>query len=430
MKSLKFTLLWVNLLVVQHTFGLLIEARNVEQPPIRSGAYSSDAQPSEGFKVKLSRCISNPETDSIPVPETTYLGPIGLGSSDEQVFKVLFDVNSHNTWVPYKKGLFTDLSGLHYSDGYNPSKSTTYLDRDIKYEINYKNVILSCYSYNDTCTIFENGDIRSRESLLCTNSVSFLQSFCAAYDTSIDILKEKPFDGVVGLSPMANQKDGSLSFLLSLLARQQGREDGPIDTSEEDFLSQMSDFVFGVWFNPDRNSLDRGGEITFGGVDENKLGDYLRVQHSTVNENSWDLALLGVSIGGELVSCPAGCNVRPSTIDDYIFGPPDDMNKIYQMLEVKTHLEFSVPIVGCDSIRSLPNITFQIDNSDYELTPNDYVREFFFKQNGEKQKFCQLILRPHDESNWILGVSFLSRYYTIFDQARRQIRFVKARQLN
>lgn len=416
MKSLKFTLSWVNLLLVQHALGLSIEGHHVEQPEVHSRLHSSHGPPSGGFKVQLSRHISQPDTDSIPVSVSTYLGTIGEGSKP-QLFSVLFDVNSNDTWVPYHRSSWA--SGLHYSNGYNPEESKSDLYR-YKYTINYDDVELSCYSYNDTLTVYD-VDQRLIKTSFTQNTMTFEQSFCAAYSTSIDILENKPFDGVVGLSPSAQQSDGSLSFLSSLVARRQGREDGPIDNSS--YISPTSDLVFGVWFDQDPRA-PVGGEITFGGIDEKKIADYLQVHHSTVYPDSWDLDLNGVSIDDELVACDSGCQIRPSTTNDYILGPSDDINKIYDMLGAKTHRQYYVPIVQCDS--KMPIITFQIDNSDYELTPNDYVRDFVF----EKERFCQLMFRAHDQSNWILGVSFMSRYYTIFDQGRRQISFVKTLQKN
>jgi cathepsin D len=81
----------------------------------------------------------------------------------------------------------------------------------------------------------------------------------------------------------------------------------------------------------------------------------------------------------------------------------------------------------CKGIESLPDITFTIDNQDYTLTYNDYVLKV--TEMGITE--CMLAIMgsafPPSFNYFILGDTFMRKYYTFFDKENNRVGFTESK---
>jgi hypothetical protein len=83
----------------------------------------------------------------------------------------------------------------------------------------------------------------------------------------------------------------------------------------------------------------------------------------------------------------------------------------------------------CSGIEKLPDLTFTIDGIDYVLTYNDYVLQV----ESDGQKECVLGIMggqfPPTFKYFILGDSFMRRYYSFFDKKNNRVGFMDTKKM-
>lgn len=409
--------------------------RNNQYPPQQQqqfGQYGNNGGggSSPRVRIPLTRNISlDVYSDRLRAPEVSYFGAIGLGSP-AKMFNVVFDTRSSETWIPYYNW-FPFANNLHYSDGYSCKDSRSCRAHKRECTLDYRGTKLSGETYEDMMTFYE--DMQKDDAqMLPTRTLSFEQNFLAIDNTDDEQFRYKPYDGVIGLAPVAQSSSGTRNVLLSMqheLQRQgqlvQSSANGPLDDSY--YRSATNNYqvpflvMFGLWFNPNQNSR-HGAELTLGGVDEARFsGDIFF--HKLTSWYEWQLQLSHVMLGSLVVSCSSGCQASLDTGANSVVGPREDVESIYSSLQAHHEEESNLWLVDCARIDQYPMLMFRIDDTPYTLLPRHYIRLFKYRENI----VCHLAIKAWDQPNWLLGTSFIGAYYTVFDFANRRVGFATPR---
>ncbi|KAJ4794389.1 Aspartic protease family protein [Rhynchospora pubera] len=81
--------------------------------------------------------------------------------------------------------------------------------------------------------------------------------------------------------------------------------------------------------------------------------------------------------------------------------------------------------VDCDSVSSMPNVSFSIGGKTFDLTPEQYVLEV--TQGGTSQCISGFIALDVPQGPlWILGDVFMGAYHTVFDYGNLRVGFAEA----
>lgn len=77
--------------------------------------------------------------------------------------------------------------------------------------------------------------------------------------------------------------------------------------------------------------------------------------------------------------------------------------------------------MNCDSIDTLPPITFNINGVAFTLEGHEYIN----KLNGPYGEICMVGFSAMDQPQvqWILGDVFLGKYYTVFNVQDKTVTF-------
>lgn len=182
------------------------------------------------------------------------------------------------------------------------------------------------------------------------------------------------------------------------------------------FLDQTNltdkSFAFYLHLNPEKSF------ITIPGFEESaKEGDFQ--YHNVVEQRYWSLNLTGLKQGNTEVPAP-GFKAVIDSGTSVIVGPNTLVNPLIAGITVND---------DCTGVDALPNITFKIDETEYVLEPKDYV----LAVTQGNQTECVLGIMGQDFPKafdyFILGDSFIRKFYTHFDKNQNRVGFAKKAEL-
>lgn len=347
-----------------------------------------------------------PSTPGGPTPEplanymdAQYYGEIGLGG--KQQFKVIFDTGSSNLWVPSKK-CYSIACWLHKT--YNSAASETYQKDGRPIEIRYGKGSMKGFLSTDDLTM--------------AGVTIHNQTFGEATTLPGLTFALAKFDGILGMGFDTISVDN-------------------ISTPFQNMLSQglVSKPVFSFYLNRDQSQAP-GGEIIFGGVDNNYIDGPITYT-SVTSEGYWqfkmdEVTMSGVDEKGEVKeifsACSNGCQAIADTGTSLIAGPKDEVLKLNEKIGAVPLPGGEYVLPNCD-LTKLPDIVFTIEGKKFPLKPEQYV----MKVSQAGKTLCLSGLFGMDIPNhplWILGDVFIGPYYTVFDYGNKRVGFAKTKQNN
>jgi hypothetical protein len=308
-----------------------------------------------------------------------YFGPIKVGNP-YQTLQVVYDTGSSNLWVPNPEccGWLT----RHHL--YHNAKSSTYKANGTEFKIAYGSGPVSGFYSEDMITIanVEIPDYTFAE-------VNNVKGLGMAY-------KVGKFDGICGMAWDTISVDGVRTPVQGLM------ESG-----------QVQEQVFAFYMGN-----NAPGELVVGGVDtKHYSGDFHYVPLKL--KAYWQIALDGLKLNGQAVGSTQNAIVDSGT--SLLAAPTADAEAIAKELGLKSVLgkEYTV---DCDQKYK---ITHTLGGKDFDLDETDMILGSMSAMNGGGNRclFAMIAMDVPAPAGplWILGDTFMRRYYVKFDVGGERI---------
>lgn len=192
------------------------------------------------------------------------------------------------------------------------------------------------------------------------------------------------------------------------------KQQGAISTRVFSFYLSMADF--------NSEQADTESVCIIGEVDTSYANGDLTYIPLYDQTGFWSVELNSISVGSSsIVSAVSAAMLDTGT--SLMSGPESDMTSIIDALNDVGSCDIDNSgnvICECSShsLSSYPDITFTLGGHGFVLGPEDY-----FYENGGS---CELLMDGSSEDEWILGDSFLRRYYSVYDMEQRRVGLVEA----
>ncbi|TFK67318.1 family A1 protease [Pluteus cervinus] len=346
-----------------------------------------------GKAIPSSKTPSSPEAyQPLDNQEFDYTAPVCIGN-DSTIYNLLVDTGSSITWLGAKEPYHKSPNGVETDD----DMSVDYGSQSFEGEL-----IINCTLAYDS--------LRLADDLIVNN-----QSIGVAKKVSTGFY---PLDGVFGLGPTA-LTEGTVSsgshFLVPTI----------LDTlyAEGTIYSK----IFGLGFEPTDFSDVRNGEITWGGIDESRTDGpvhYVNITDASPANRYWGFNQ-SISYGND--------TILDSTSGIIYSGMRLCLlpSAAYEAYKAATGAEFDwrtqLLRIPAERYSELQSLYFIIDGVSFELTPNAQIwpRTINWFIGGTRDYVYSIIGQLGDRTDpgigFVLGYTFLERFYSVYDVDNRRI---------
>lgn len=312
-----------------------------------------------------------------------YMGQVGIGNPP-QMLNVIFDTGSSDLWVPAK-----NCRGNANKRFYDSSKSTTFKSDGAPFKLNY---VIGATRGEWSVDDLHLAGLHVKD-----------QRFGLATTVGRDDFAR--YDGVIGLNFARNKTTPLMSLF------EQGLIKEPL---------------FSVYLNRDYESTD-GGEIMFGGIDKRRFTGPMTFAPLT-SATDWKFKIDSITVGMNGVDlpgdqqvasvCKGGCSAVLDTGSSFLIGPEDQIEELEEKLGVAGLQDDSWTIVG-KKLSQLHDLIITIQGRRFVLKPEDYM--IGTKKLKNKQTVYTNGFHTMPGKAWVLGDTFIGKYYSVFDHGNRRI---------
>jgi len=324
------------------------------------------------------------------VHKTAYFGTVEIGTP-RQSFEVVFDSGSGNLIVPATD---CESEACFHHTRYNITQSTSAR-------------LASCnpkmsddFSGESRVSIsFGTGTMSGRcvRDQICLGTVCFPGSFISSVSESQIPFGSYQFDGVLGLALSTASRGSDFNAMERLKA-----------------TARLHQTMFSVFLSQ-ADSQEEVSEVTFGSVKTSHMASDLHWAPVTRDTGYWEVQISDITIDNRPQNLCVNCYVAVDTGTSELAGP----SPIVQELAMRLNVE-----PDCSNYHGLPNLGFLVNGQILNLQPDDYV--------DTVSDSCEVTLMPLDIPPprgplFILGITFLERFYTVYDNVNRQVGFAVAK---
>ncbi|CAH0552174.1 unnamed protein product [Brassicogethes aeneus] len=334
--------------------------------------------------------------------DNEFFGEIIIGHPGQK-FKVNFDTAWNLAWVISSKCNYWETPGCWLHNKYDHTKSSEYKPDGRPYSVQDGSFKLSGFYAYDNISIAHSNVTK--------------QSFVEMVQVPPSWFLNKA-DGILGLGVKNDDYD---PFFYTLLKQK-----------------KIKNPIFSIYINSNRDSK-RGGNIILGYIEhrhihknKDKVPDpikYLPVDAGQYWQFTVDKIYLEQVIPPSkenAIFCNNTCKAIVDTSSNAIVGPKKDIEKINDILKAKAFFNSNRYTVDCNTIKVLPRIAIVLGGQNFNLSGPDYIT----KMPVGPATYCMSAFQPSEtvteETMWVIGGAFLSKYYSIYNIAERTIGFVRA----
>ena len=294
---------------------------------------------------------------------------------------MVLDTGSSNLWVPSSQ---CNAIACFLHQKYDSSESSTYHKNGSAFDIQYGSGSLSGFVSQDT---FEIGDLKVKH-----------QDFAEATNEPGLTFAFARFDGIMGLAYDTISVNHIVPPVYNMV------NDGQLDEN-----------LFAFHLGDTSEDESYGGEVTFGGIDKSRYTGkitYLPVRR----KGYWEVNLDSFSFGDETLDLEdTGAAIDTGT--SLIALPSTIAELLNKQIGAKKSFNGQYTI-DCEAVSKLPNVTFTFSGHKFELEAKDYILNV---QGSCISSFTGLDIPAPLGPIWIIGDTFLRRYYSVYDLDRNAV---------
>lgn len=317
------------------------------------------------------------------VHKTAFFGEVSVGTPP-QVFSVVFDTGSGNLLLPSQD---CESIACKSHSRFNESDSST-----------KSRIACNKVSEDDQISIiFGTGEVLGHcvQDQVCFGDVCHQSSFVSATFESASPFNDFSFDGVLGLGLPSLSQGPEFNLMAGLVG-----------------ASNLRLPVFTVFLSDDDSE---SSEVSFGQIKMEHLASDIFWVDVKRDSGYWEIQIDDVTLDGKPLGLCEGCHVAVDTGTSELAGPTSVVDRLARKINLSP---------DCSNFEDLPKLGFKIGDQLLELEPRDYV--------DQATGICDIALMPLDIDPpkgplFVLGIPFLTRYYTIYDISRRKVGFGLAR---
>jgi len=231
---------------------------------------------------------------------------------------------------------------------------------------------------------------------ICIGALCAGADFIEATDESDQPFSSFRFDGVMGLARSSLSQKGNFSIMRQL--------------SSGSLLKQP---IFSVFLSEQDNE---NSEVTFGDVVKARMASELFWVPVTGESGYWEVKSEDITLNGHRAGVCQDCRIAVDTGTSMLSGPTKVISQLRVLLNVKS---------DCSNFKSLPKLGFIVGGRIMSLNPSDYVRNVW--DMVCRVSLMNLDVPPPKGPLFILGIPFLEKYYTVYDETNKRVGFAIAR---
>uniref|UniRef100_A0A7S1Z4I8 Peptidase A1 domain-containing protein n=1 Tax=Ditylum brightwellii TaxID=49249 RepID=A0A7S1Z4I8_9STRA len=361
------------------------EEKQSEEIVVRDGAYATQRHLLRGSENVDINEGGKDETVAIhDFSNAQYYGSVSIGTPP-QSFKVIFDTGSSNLWVP-KEGCSHcgyKIFGLG-KDKYDHSKSSSYTENGEEFKIVYGSGAVNGFFSKETVTVSDDVSVTGMDFAEVTD----------AGGLGIGYVMGK-FDGIMGLAFSSISIKGKPTFMDLLL--------------EQNVLKEP---IFSFYLGDNTE-----GELTFGGVDEEKYEGEIEYV-DLISSTYWEIDVDGISAGDYSMGKTTAIVDSGTSL---LTGPKKEVSKLALQVGAKPNM-MGQYTMDCEKLGDVPDLTVTINGSVYTVSGRDLVMKA-----ANTCLFAIMGMDIPEGPQWILGDVFMRKYYTVFDYGNERVGFARVK---
>lgn len=350
--------------------------------------------------------------------KAAYFGTLHVGAPEPQPFTMLFDTGSGHVILPSTK--CTDEACLAHRR-YDRSRSASAVDIDstgraLEGDEAERDQLEIRFGTGQVA-----GELAEEEVCLAAAGDAGERADCArlrvvlATEMTRDPFASFDFDGIMGLGLDALPVDPAFSFVGRLAAAQ-----------------RLEQSMFSIYLAPETATSGAGGELTFGGYnEEHAAGDFQWAPLVRPELGHWQVQIAALRVANETLDlCADGACTAILDSGTSLLGVP----KSGASLLNRKLARLLSPDAGDCLQEHGASLSFDLGGFEVQLESKDYLRPApvaMQDKQGNAMRICRAQMMPVDlgdgSKTFLLGEPVLRKYYTAYDWGERRIGFARAR---